>query len=178
MSTQSVAADAIPQSSAPQSEPERMNVEAGKNASAPIVVIVSREERISAAIAEHLSSLNVSIHRHESQETIEIEGLRELFPDVAFVDYSAVTADNFPLHKALRNAIPSCQIILLCSREQAAETAQLVRVWEVYDYLLTDCEPDPQRIRLMVERRKWTRCPSFRKSADSPNGRTEKFSNY
>jgi DNA-binding response OmpR family regulator len=134
---------------------------AGANAQAAVVLIASRQEGISAAVSEHLSGLGVSVYSHALQTAIEIQSLRELLPDIAFVDYDAMTADNFPLHKALSNAVPDCQVILLCTREQADEAARLVRVWEVFDYLLTDFELDPSRIRLLAERAQMDKLPSL-----------------
>jgi DNA-binding response OmpR family regulator len=134
---------------------------AGANAQASIVLVVSQQEGFTTAVSEHLSGLGVSVYSHALEKSIEIQSLRELLPDIAFVDYEAMTADNFPLHKALSNAVPDCQIILLCNREQAADAAQLVRVWEVFDYLLTDFELDPARIRLLVERAQLDKLPSL-----------------
>ena len=52
----------------------------------------------------------------------------------------------------MANAVPNRQIILICTRDQAAGAARLARLWEVFDYVLTDAGSDPNRIPLLIER--------------------------
>ncbi len=77
------------------------------------------------------------------------------------MDFDATTADRFPLYKALGNAVPDCQVVLLCTRQQAPSAAKVVRVWEAFDYLLTDCELDPSRVLILLERAQTDRLPTL-----------------
>jgi CheY-like chemotaxis protein len=128
------------------------SVVVGSNSPTPTVLVATSREEFAAAVSRHLTAIGASVHGHDPRAEIGIEGIRELLPDVAFVDLDAVTADKFPFYKALSNVVPDCQIILLCERERAGEAARLARVWEVFDYLLTDCELDPHRLQLSIER--------------------------
>lgn len=115
-------------------------------------MLITRHKEFAAAVSSQLLGLELSLQTLTPEAARDIARLRELAPDVAFVDFDAVTSEGLPLHKALANAVPDCQVILLCDREQAAASAKLVRVCEVFDYLLIDEQQDLHRIAVLIDR--------------------------
>lgn len=120
--------------------------------STALVLVVSRHEEFATAVAGQLRGLDLAVELLTPEEGREIQGLGEREPVVAFVDLDAQTAESFPLYKALANAMPECQIVLICTPAETAAASRLVRLWEVFDYVLPDAANDPQRIPLVIER--------------------------
>ena len=71
---------------------------------------------------------------------------------MALVDCDAGTAAGSLLRHTIHAFSPDCQIILVCTLDQASTAARLTRSGDVWDYLLTDSVRDPHRVLLLVER--------------------------
>ncbi len=129
--------------------------------STSFVLVVSRRQQFAAAVAGQLPGLDLGVQSLPPEAARDLGRLRQLAPDIAFVDADALTDDGLPLYKALANAVPDCQMILLCDRAQAEAAAKLVRVCEVFDYLLTDAPLDPHRVAVLVDRARTNGLPKL-----------------
>jgi CheY-like chemotaxis protein len=127
-------------------------VDLGGSTPAPIVLVVSWHSDFAEAVSKHLFDIGISVHSRTLRAAVGVEMLREMRPNIAFVDWDVQTPDNVMFYQTLAVAVPDCRIIILCSREQAPYAAQSIRDGETFDYLLIDSEPDPNRLRLYLER--------------------------
>ena len=129
--------------------------------STSFVLVVSRHKDFATAVSGQLLGLDLGVQSLLPEAARDLGRLRQVAPDIAFVDVDAVTDEGFPLHKALANAVPDCQIILLCDRSQAEVAAKLVRVCEVFDYVLIDGPQDPHRTAVLIDRARTNGLPKL-----------------
>jgi len=120
--------------------------------SVPLVQLITEHEAFASAVCEQLSGCDFTVRTLSPDEACESRRFRDCLPDIAFVDFAAETTEGFPLYQAIKTALRDCQVILICTLDQAPAAAQIARVWEVFDYVLTDAVRDPSRIPLLIER--------------------------
>ena len=116
------------------------------------VLLVSSHNEFAEAASRSLETSAVPHVRLSVEKAREPHRLREIRPDVALVDQGVTTQEGLPLFQLVRNVLPDCEVILITTLDQAAEAARLARLWEVFDYVLTDSAEDVNRIPLLVER--------------------------
>lgn len=119
---------------------------------APVVLIVSEHEEFAAAASQQLAANDYTVLAQlpkEVPQTLRSEGCSPL---IALVDCEAKTADGSPVRHAIQTALPNCQIVLICTLDQASAGAGLARSGVAWDYVLTDSVQDPNRLLLLVER--------------------------
>ena len=121
------------------------------------VLVVTEHNAFAEAVSGCLQDGKTRHVRLCLEKASEPRCLREIRPDVALVDQAASTPDGLPLYQLVRNVVPDCEVILITTMSQAAEAARLARLWEVFDYVLTDSVEDVNRVPLLVERAT-TRC--------------------
>ena len=119
---------------------------------APVVLIVSEHEKFAATASQQLRAHGYDVRTLSAEEALEALCFQGCFPLVALVDCHAGTAAGSPLHHTIHAVSPDCQIILVCTLDQASTAARLTRSGDVWDYLLTDSVQDPDRVLLLVER--------------------------
>ena len=118
----------------------------------PIVLIVSVQRNYAVDVLKNLSEIGISVRSRNVQTVLGVEQLRELCPNVAFVDGDILTEEGMPFYQTLADTIPECELIILCTHDQSAYAAQAIRGREdAFDYLLIDSDPDPSRLRLFLE---------------------------
>ncbi len=114
------------------------------------ILVISRHQKFVTGVQEQFSGEDASVHVVEPDPQIDVGRLADLLPDVAFVDYFAEAAKSRPFHRSLAEAAPKTQIVLVCEPSEANDAANLVRLWEVFDYVLVDAVQDPCRLPLLV----------------------------
>jgi len=119
---------------------------------APVVLIVSEHEKFAATASQQLRAHDYDVRTLSPEEALEALRFRGCSPLVALVDCDAGTAAGSPLRRTIHAVSPDCQIILVCTLDEASTAARLTRAGNVWDYLLTDSVRDPDRVLLLVER--------------------------
>ncbi len=119
---------------------------------APVVLIVSEHEKFAATASQQLRAHDYDVRTLSPEEALEALRFEGGSPLVALVDCDAGTAAGSPLRHTIHAVSPDCQIILVCTLDQASTGARLTRSGDVRDYLLTDSVRDPDRVLLLVER--------------------------
>jgi DNA-binding response OmpR family regulator len=119
---------------------------------AATVLIVSEHEEFTAAASRQLAANDYAVRVESPAEAAQTIGAKGCSPVAVVVDCDGKTADGSPLYGAARTAWPGCQIILICTLDQAPTGARLARCGEVGDYVLTDSVRDPHRLVLLIER--------------------------
>jgi CheY-like chemotaxis protein len=116
------------------------------------VLIVSEHEEFATGASRQLAADDCAVQTQSPEEASRTPRSQGCSPAVALVDCDARASDGSLLRHTLCTTLPGCQIILICTPDQAATGAHLARSGHVWDYVLTDSVHDPNRLSLLVER--------------------------
>ncbi|MHC4399263.1 MAG: response regulator [Planctomycetota bacterium] len=116
------------------------------------VWLVTRHEEFAAAASRQLAVYDQTVRIVPPEHARGALRTAGASAAVALVDCDAKTPDGSALYESIRASLPHCRIVLVGTPDQASAAARLVRSACLWDYLLTDCVRDANRVPIVVER--------------------------